>query len=82
MCQRLKSANQDMREKKKRKGLQKIGCVQPKLSSVWHTGLSDGAPDNVRCAKLDSGENVALGKSSTAYDYDSPDCPVVHRTVR
>jgi hypothetical protein len=27
-------------ETEKRKGLQKTGCVQPKLSSVWHIGLS------------------------------------------
>jgi hypothetical protein len=63
------------REKKKRKGLQKSGCVQPKLSSVWHTGLSGGAPDSVRCARLDSGEQAALGKiwRRTA---------IIHRTVR
>jgi hypothetical protein len=29
-----------------------------------------------------SGEKAALGNSSAAYDYNSPDCPVVHRTVR
>jgi hypothetical protein len=51
--------------------------VQPKLSSVWHTGLS-----GVRCAMLVSGEKAALGKKSAAYGYNSPDCPVVHRTVR
>jgi hypothetical protein len=56
--------------------LQKIGCVQSKLSSVWHTGLSSGAPDSVWCARLDSGEKTALGKSSVAYGYNSPDCPV------
>jgi hypothetical protein len=36
----------------------------------------------VRCARLDSGEKAALGKCSAAYDYNSPDCPVMHRTVR
>jgi hypothetical protein len=56
--------------------------MQPKLSSVWHTGLSGGAPDSVRCARLVSDEKAALGKRSAAYDYNSPDCPVVHRTVR
>jgi hypothetical protein len=56
--------------------------VQPKLSLVWHTGLSGGAPDSVRCARLVFDEKAALGKSSAAYDYNSPDCPVVHRTVR
>jgi LSD1 subclass zinc finger protein len=56
--------------------------VQPRLSIVSHTGLSDGAPDSVRCARLVSGELVTLGKSSAVYGYNSPDCPVVHRTVR
>jgi hypothetical protein len=44
-------------EEKKWKGL---GSVQPNFSSVWHTRLSGGAPDNVRCARLVSGEKAAL----------------------
>jgi hypothetical protein len=36
----------------------------------------------VRCARLVSGEKATLGKISAAYGYNSPDCPVVHRTVR
>jgi hypothetical protein len=43
---------------KKWKGL---GSVQPNFSSVWHTGLSGGALDSVRCARLVSGEKAALG---------------------
>jgi hypothetical protein len=39
----------------------------------WCTGLS-GEPF--------TGEVVGLGKPSTAYGYNSPDCPVRHRTVR
>jgi hypothetical protein len=31
---------------------EKLGSVQPILCSVWHTGLSGGAPDSVRCARL------------------------------
>jgi hypothetical protein len=54
--------------KEEEKKPKRIGSVQPKLSSVWHTGLSDGAPDTVRCVRLVSGEKAALGKSSTAYD--------------
>jgi hypothetical protein len=69
-------------EKRRRKETKKLGSVQPKLSSVWHTGLSSGAPDSVRCARLVSGEKAALGKRSAAYGYNSLDCPVVHRTVR
>jgi hypothetical protein len=30
----------------------RLGCVQPNSSSAWHTGLSGGAPDSVRCARL------------------------------
>jgi hypothetical protein len=29
-----------------------------------------------------SGELATLGKTSAAYGYNSPDCPVVHQTVR
>jgi hypothetical protein len=56
-----------------------FGCVQPKLSSVWHTGLSGGAPDSVRCARLNSGEQAALGRSLAACGYNSPDYPVCTR---
>jgi hypothetical protein len=62
--------------------LEESACVQPRLNTVWHTGLSGGAPDNVRCARLVFGELATLGKTSAAYGYNSPDCPVVHRTVR
>jgi hypothetical protein len=54
--------------------------VQPKLSSVWHTGVSGGAPNSVWCARLDSGEKAALRKSSAAYGYNSPNCPVNQRS--
>ena len=30
---------------------EKTWLEQPRLSSVWHTGLSGGAPDSVRCAR-------------------------------
>jgi hypothetical protein len=56
--------------------------VQLNLSSVWHTGLSSGASDSVRCARLVSGEQATLGKSLAVYDYNSPNCLVVHQTVR
>jgi hypothetical protein len=54
--------------------LQKSSCLQPKTSSAGHTELSGGAPDSVRCAKLDSGEQAALGNvwRRTA---------IIHRTV-
>jgi hypothetical protein len=81
---------------------------QPRYAQSRSTGLSGGAPDSVRCARLAlakrlfsglrrrctaiihrtvwwctglsggpfTGELVALGNLSTAYDYNSPDCPV------
>jgi hypothetical protein len=45
------------REKRRRKGL---GSKQPTLSSEWHTGLTGGAPDSVRCARMASVELAAL----------------------
>jgi hypothetical protein len=66
--------------KEKEKKPKRLGSVQPKLSSVWHTGLSGGAPDSVRCARLVSGEKAALGKRSAVYGYNSPDCPVSQRS--
>jgi hypothetical protein len=30
----------------------RLGSVQPIFGSVWHTELSGGAPDSVRCARL------------------------------
>jgi hypothetical protein len=54
---------------------ERLGCEQPNFSSIWHTGLSGGAPDSVRCARLVPGESAALGnrRRRTAKN---------HRTVR
>jgi hypothetical protein len=49
--------------------------VQPNFSSVWHTGLSGGAPDSVRCARLVRGELAALGIQRRR-------TTIIHRTVR
>jgi hypothetical protein len=59
-------------EKRRRKGL---GWEQPKSCSVWHTGLSGGAPDSVRFARLASGELATLGKVWRR-------TTIIHRTVR
>jgi hypothetical protein len=61
-------------EKKRRKEPKRLGSVQPNLSSVWHTGLSGGAPDSVRCARLASGEQATLGKNQRR-------TTIIHRTV-
>jgi hypothetical protein len=49
-------------KRRKEKRFKRLGYVQPRLSSVWHTGLSGGTPDSVRCARLNSGEQATLGK--------------------
>jgi adenylylsulfate kinase-like enzyme len=61
--------------KEEEKKPKRLGSVQPNFSSVWHTGLSGGAPDNVRCVRLVSDESAALGnrRRRTAKN---------HRTVR
>jgi hypothetical protein len=42
------------------KKLEKELAMCSKLQLAWHTGLSGGAPDSVRCARLVSGEKAAL----------------------
>jgi hypothetical protein len=60
---------------RKRKGLEKSWLCTANCSSVWHTGLSGGAPDSVRCARLDSSELATLGKLWRR-------TTIIHRTVR
>jgi hypothetical protein len=62
-------------ETEKRKELQRLGWVQPKSSSAWHTRLSGGAPDSVWCARLASDEKATLGKNRRR-------TTIIHRTVR
>jgi hypothetical protein len=47
--------------KREESNCKRLGCEQPNFSSDWHTGLSGGAPDSLRCARLVSGEKAALG---------------------
>jgi hypothetical protein len=49
--------------------------VQPRHNTVWHTGLSGGAPDSVRCARRNSGELATLGNIWRRM-------AIIHRTVR
>jgi hypothetical protein len=59
-------------EKKKR---EKSWLCAANTSSVWHTGLSGGAPDSVRCARLAGDETTALGKTQRR-------TTIIHQTVR
>jgi hypothetical protein len=63
--------------------------LELKMALFSRSQLSLGAPDSVRwCTRqcpvrqADLGELAALGKLSATYGYKSPDCPVVHWTVR
>jgi hypothetical protein len=58
-------------DEKKRK---RVGYVQPTSTLARHTGLSGGAPDSVRCARLAGGVPVALGKTKRR-------TTIIHRTV-
>jgi hypothetical protein len=55
---------------------------KPKRTLVWHTGLSGVPPDSVRCTRVDRLQTLHLRVSPGALRYNSPDCPVCHRTVR
>jgi hypothetical protein len=59
----------------------RLGCVQPNSSLASQTGLSGGAPDSVRCARLVSGEKAALGKRISDVRLQFTGLSGVHRTV-
>jgi hypothetical protein len=62
-------------KRSKEKKCKRLGWVQPKSYSAWHTGLSGGAPDSVRCARPASREQATLGKNRRR-------TAIIHRTVR
>jgi hypothetical protein len=65
----------------------RLGYVQPRLSSVWYTGLSGGAPDSVRCARLARAKWPLSGiyRRRMAIIHRTvrcaPDCPVSQRSA-
>jgi hypothetical protein len=71
-----------------RKETEKTCLGAANSSSAWHTGLSGGAPDSVRCTRLVrvnsllSGLDGGIRLKFTGPSGGAPDCPVVHRTVR
>jgi hypothetical protein len=78
------------KEEKKR---EKSWLCAANTSLVWHTGLSGGAPDSVRCARLAGGVKTPLGKKQrrttilhrtvrwcTGLSSGAPDCPVSQRS--
>jgi hypothetical protein len=73
--------------KQEKSSQRKVGCVQPKGCSVWSTGLSGGAPDSVRCARLTRANWPLPGiyRRRTAIIHRNvrcaPDCPVSQRSA-
>jgi hypothetical protein len=61
--------------RKEERRWRRVGSVQPKPARAWHTGLSGGAPDSVRCPRLLNGELAALGNQPG-------DVAKIHRTER
>ena len=63
-------------------------CTAKKAVSVWGTGLSGGAPDSVRCARLPRAKWPLSGicRRRTAKIHRTvrcaPDCPVSQRSAR
>jgi hypothetical protein len=60
----------------------KFGKGQPTPARAWHTGLSGGAPDSVRCHRLARRQLGALGKRERWRCYNSPDCPFSQQCQR
>jgi hypothetical protein len=54
-------------QRKEKQIWKRIGCEQPTSARAKHTGLSGGAPDSVRCARLADGELAALEKTTKVY---------------
>jgi hypothetical protein len=65
----------EIEKRRKEKDCKRLGWMQPKSSSAWHTGLSGGAPNSVWCARLVFGELAALGKVWWR-------TTIIHRTIR
>jgi hypothetical protein len=62
--------------------LKRKGQKKPKSTLVWRTGLFGVPPDSVRCTRIVQVQTRHLQVSVAALRYNSPDCPVCHRTVR
>jgi hypothetical protein len=58
------------------------GAKEPKGALVWRTGLSGVPSDSVQCTRNVQLRTLHLRVSQKSLRYNSPDCPVCHRTVR
>jgi hypothetical protein len=68
--------------KRSKLGFKRKEQKKPKRTLVWRTGLSGVPPDSVRCTRGCTLQTRLLRVSQDTLRYNSPDCPVCHRTVR
>jgi hypothetical protein len=68
--------------KRPKKGSRRKEQRKPKCSLVWRTGLSGVPPDSVWCTREDRLQTLHLRVFQAHLRYNSPNCPVCHRTVR
>jgi hypothetical protein len=61
--------------------LKRDSFVSAKASSVWVHRTVRWCTGQCPVRQAGSGELAALGKELTAYDYNSPDCPVSQRSA-
>jgi hypothetical protein len=62
--------------------MEKTWLEQPRLCSVWVHRTVWWCTGQCSVHQAGAGQLAALGNSTAAYGYNSPDCPVVQRTVR
>jgi hypothetical protein len=68
--------------KRSKLGFKRKEQKKPKRTLVWRTRLSGVPPDSVRCTRGDQLQLATFGFLQKPLRYNSPDCPVGHRTVR
>jgi hypothetical protein len=64
------------------KPIQRLKRVQEDRSKGNRSAPWSGAPDSVRCTREDRPQTLHLRVSQAHLRYNSPDCPVRHRTVQ
>jgi hypothetical protein len=62
--------------------MEKTWLEQPRLCSVWVHWTVRWCTGQCSVRQAGADQLAALGNRTAAYDYKSPDCPVVHRAVR
>jgi hypothetical protein len=66
--------------KRSKLGFKRKEQKKPKRTLVWRTGLSGVPPNCVRCTRAVRLQTFHLRVSAAPLRYNSPDCPVCHRS--